>query len=207
MMERLDDVYDRDGEGHDDGWEIQVDADHGGGSIWVSTYESSVEQERAFDSGRWNQAWRFALPPLEREADNNRGWKWFWMSQATWTDELPWSDFGFRMEGEIGGKATTYHEYMTAVWDDLDWRSAEDSKEHDLEAFEVIGLNWGVHDFDVLGADNPREGYWTLNGADDGWRTANSAADFLLAPVDYSEQPTGVEEVSWGRIKEAFLRP
>jgi hypothetical protein len=108
------------------------------------------------------------------------------------------------MDGEVGGPATSYHEYMTACWDDLDWRDPAASVVHDLEEGEVIGLNWGVTDWDVLGPDNPRKGYWTLNGADDGWRTANSAADFLLAEPSWA---TAISHDSWGRIKAAFAAP
>ena len=202
MMERHDDVLDRDGQGQDDSWEIQLDADHAGGSIWFSSYEIPVEQERVFNSGRWNQAWRLSLPPLADGADDHRGWRWFWVSQATWTDELPWADFGFRMAGEIGGPSTSFHEYMTAGWDDLDWRDPDASVVHDFREGEIIGLNWGVADWDVLGPDNPRAGYWTLNQAQDGWKTADSAADFLLATLEDSSVP--VLPNTWGRLKAAF---
>ena len=57
-------------------------------------------------------------------------------------------------------------------------------------------------DWDVLGPNNPRAGYRTLNRAQDGWKTADSAADFLLAEVEPPVTPVVPE--NWGRLKAAF---
>jgi hypothetical protein len=207
MMRRFDNLYDRNGvggaAGGDDSWEIEVDADHGGESIWVGEDEVPDPTERELAQGRWAQTSHNRFPPLEPF-----GWKWFWVSKSTWHDKQPWADYGFRLDGQANsGEATAYVEIMSAAWDDFNFNGPDLSVLHEFKDNEIMGLAWGVIDHDSNAEDDSgHNGWWGITGDGDQWRTAAAASDFLLAPMDPRVQfPTAVEGNSWGRIKAVFV--
>lgn len=207
---RFDDYYDRDGgdgaAGGDDSWEVAIDADHGGESIFVTETEISDQQERELAQGRWAQTAHYRFPAMAPF-----GWKWFWMSTSTWHDQPPWADYGFRLDGKMNdGEATAYIEIMSAGWDDFNFNGPAQSVLHNFKEGEIIGMGWGIieHDADTQGANY--EGYFAYPGDADQWRTAATVGDWFLAPVDprvdFSALSTAVEGESWGRIKAAYTR-
>ena len=118
-----------------------------------------------------------------------------------------------RSEANNNGEATTYVEFNRVSWDDFLWNDDANSVIHDLVEGEIMGYGWqivdqGTEDLDSGGDNKPRS--WYVSGASDAWRTTASATDFYLAPldprVDFDSVPSAVEEQSWGRIKEGFLR-
>jgi len=220
MMERFDNLWDRDGVGEraggDDSWEMHIDGDHSGDQMAFSAAEIADEDERTLAKGRWSQSYHTRFPSL---GDTGReSWSWFWMSKAEWHDDLPWSDYGFRLDGEIGaGEVTAYMEVMRTPFDDFLWNDPNGSVVHQFVEGDITGLGWALFDSDLPGADGgvgqggaEHSGQWTLSGAADVWKTTASATDFLLAPVDprvdFSQVPTAVEAETWGRIKSAFVK-
>lgn len=215
MMERFDDYYDRDGKGGtaggDDSWEMHLDGDHAGDIMVFSATEVEDDEERTLNRGRYAQGYHTRFPPLGDTGGES--WSWFWHSQAQWHDERPYSDFGFRLDGQIGGgEATAYIEVMRAAFDDLIFSDPEGSVIHQFEEGQVTGLGWAVFDSDVpgddggVGQDAEHSGQWSFSGAPDVWRTTASASDFLCAPADPRvDFATAVEADSWGRIKSAFV--
>lgn len=207
MQERFDDYYDRNGgdgaAGGDDSWEVAVDADHGGESIYITDTEIVDEKERELAQGRWAQTAHYRFPPLAPF-----GWKWFWMSSSTWHDQKPWADYGFRLDGQLNsGDATAYIEIMTAAWDDFNFHGPELSVLHTFKEGDIIGLGWGLidHDADTQGLNY--DAWWGYPGDGDQWRTSATIGDWFLAPVDPRVNfQTAVEEQSWGRIKAAFIQ-
>ena len=213
MMERFDDHYDRDGQGGgaggDDSWEIHVDADHTGDLMRVSADVIEDETERNLAQGRGAQAYHTRFPPLGDTGGDS--WTWFWMSQATWHTDPQFGDFGFQLDGSLNsGEATAYIEFSKAAWDDFIFTGAAASTLHDFVPEEIIGLGWQVVDHDGNGPDASVDKNWYFSGATDAWRTAASASDFLLAPVDprvdFTTIPTAVESQTWGRIKAGFVQ-
>ena len=212
MMERFDDHYDRDGAGGgaggDDSWEIHVDGDHTGDLMRVSAEVIEDEDERQLAQGRGAQAYHTRFPPLGDTGGDS--WTWFWMSAATWHTDPQYGDWGFSLDGSLNsGEATAFIEFSKVAWDDFIFTSPGESTLHDFVEGEIIGLNWQVVDHDGNGADARVDKNWYFSGANDSWRTAASATDFLLAPVDprvdFSTLPTAVEAGSWGRIKAGFV--
>ena len=213
MMERFDDHYDRDGQGKgaggDDSWEIHVDGDHTGDLMRVSAAVIEDEDERTLAQGRGAQAYHTRFPPLGDTGGDS--WTWFWMSQATWHTDPQYGDFGFVLDGSLNsGEATAYIEFSKASWDDFIFTGAAESTLHAFVPEEIIGLGWQVVDHDGNGPDQGVDKNWYFSGANDAWRTAASASDFLLAPVDprvdFSTLPTAVESQTWGRIKAGFVQ-
>lgn len=207
---RFDDYYDRNGgdgaAGGDDSWEVAIDSDHGGESIYVTADEVADEKERELAQGRWAQTSHDRFPPLPPF-----GWKWFWMSTSTWHDQKPWADYGFKLDGQLNdGEATAYIEIMSAAWDDFNFHGPELSVLHTFKEGEIIGLGWGIidHDADTQGLNY--DAWWGYPGDGDQWRTAATIGDWFLAPVDprvdFSKLGTAVESESWGRIKAAFVQ-
>lgn len=219
MSERFDDYYDRNGAeggaGGDDSWEMHHDGDHAGDDMWVSGDDFPDPDERALNMGRFAQTYHTRFPELPGSTgEGGSTWAWFWVSQSTWHDSPQYMDYGFTIDGEINnGEATTFVEFNRVSWDDFLWNDEANSVIHDMVPEEIIGFGWqivdhGTEDLDSGGENSPRS--WYISGAADAWRTAASATDFLLAPldprVDFSSIPTAVEDASWGRIKEGFVR-
>ena len=213
MMERFDDHYDRDGQGGgaggDDSWEVHIDGDHTGDTMRVRPDDIEDEDERQLAQGRGAQAYHTRFPPLGDTGGDS--WTWFWMSAATWHTDSQFGDWGFSLDGDLNsGEATAFIEFSKVAWDDFLFTSAGESTIHDMVENEIIGLNWQVVDHDGNGPDATVDKNWYLSGATDSWRTAASATDFLLAPidprVDFSMIPSAVEAESWGRIKAVFVQ-
>jgi len=220
MSERFDDYYDRNGQeggaGGDDSWEMHHDGDHAGDDMWVSADTFPDPDERALNMGRFAQTYHTRFPELPGSTgEGGATWSWFWVSQSTWHDSPQYMDYGFTIDGEINnGEATTFVEFNRVSWDEFLWNDEANSVIHDMVPEEIIGYGWqivdhGTEDLDSGGENSPRS--WYISGAADAWRTAASATDFLLAPldprVDFGSIPqTAVEEATWGRIKEGFVR-
>jgi len=219
MSERFDDYYDRNGQeggaGGDDSWEMHHDGDHAGDDMWVSGDTFPDPDERALNMGRFAQTYHTRFPELPGSTgEGGATWAWFWVSQSTWHDSPQYMDYGFTIDGEINnGEATTFVEFNRVSWDEFLWNDEANSVIHDMVPEEIIGYGWqivdhGTEDLDSCGENCPRS--WYISGAADAWRTAASATDFLLAPldprVDFSSIPSAVEEASWGRIKEGFVK-
>jgi hypothetical protein len=212
MMERFDDHYDRDGQGGgaggDDSWEVHIDGDHTGDLMRVGSAVIEDENERALAQGRGAQAYHTRFPPLGDTGGDS--WTWFWMSSGTWHTDPQYGDFGFQLDGSLNsGEATAFIEFSKVAWDDFLFTGPGESTLHDFVPEEIIGLGWQVVDHDGNGPDATVDKNWYFSGANDAWRTAASASDFFLAPidprVDFSNLPTAVESVSWGRIKAGYI--
>lgn len=68
MMERFDNLWDRDGQGGvaggDDTWEIHIDGDHSGDQMRWNATEIEDETERELAQGRFSQAYHTRFPQL-----------------------------------------------------------------------------------------------------------------------------------------------
>ena len=182
----------------DDFFDIMVDADHSGGKY--RSFESiEPEHPRRWDGAQAIQYILSVPPPDDRPFEI--------YNYATWNYAPPWSEVGWNhVELPSEGGSITSYECALIAFDDLNWMGPDQSKIHNLEQGEVIGVNVALGDWDL----DPKyiDGYWSLSPKTKTYKLAERLTDFLLAPVEERifEGATAVESVTWGRIKAGFLR-
>jgi len=204
-MERVDDVYINEYEGpnatgnnagtirhHDSALEVIVDGDHSGGIFW-DILSGFLGDEIDFEGVVNGQEAQEFVGIAEAASGQHVDWSG---EGAEWIREIPFA-YG-------GGAVTIAQESVVTVTEfyvtPFDFVVAEDpdrSLMSTLSAFRVIGLGFGVPDFDTkTGSYKSHNVYpalaWPFWNADD-------LADFVLVPRDEGE--TAVQNRVWGYIK------
>ena len=146
-----------------------IDADHSGGQY-------QVMDKLDLDPDRYNsaQAQNYHYF-LKREHPI-----WFW-GTASWAGLPPYADLRWTFQGEAGGPGTLNVETYFMGFDDIDFRSVDDSVVHTYEKGAIIGIGFAVIDSDNLPTDYT---FWANSGQTELNRNADFFVDYYLAPFD-----------------------
>ncbi len=171
-----------------------IDADHSGGRY-------QVMQDLDLDPDRNNSSQAQNYHYFLKRKDPI----WFW-GAASWPGLPPYAHISWTFEGEMGGPGTLNVETYFMGFDDIDFRSVDDSIIHTYEEGAIIGVGFAVIDTDKSEVDG-YNGFWTNSGATRLDRHADNFVDYLLAPFDpniWVPAGTAVDRDTPGRVKSTL---
>lgn len=179
----------------DDDMEVFVDADHSGGQFADFSDLSNAEQL----ARNGTEASHFVLAGPHRDGEFFVGF-----SAAAWyaLDDGPYTQGALTFDGTPGGRGVTRYEMAIVPFDRINVTADFLSRGHDLREGEKIGFNLEFSDFDSR--TDLLDAKWSLSGGQNAFRLSERFADLVLMPLDDRFRPTGIEKVSWGRIKASF---
>jgi hypothetical protein len=200
-MERVDDIFINEYAGgnigdlwrHDGAFEFMVDGDHSGGAI-VGLGVDLTEEERLLKFNRTAQHYVASAHAPDGRYLGNPGYS---DKVPEWLNKLPYTNAGGGTFGET--PTVSIFEGFVTPFDDFIWNNPQGSKVSDLVPDRIIGLAISIPDFDTEPA--AYRAFHSLDGASDTWRYADYFSDGLLVGV---QGETGVEDLSWARIKASF---
>lgn len=203
MEERFDDFFYGTIDNNFDTVEVTLDFDHSADPIFQNVTSEGLDPERW--EGALSQNYRYHLDY------ENQMWLW---GGAPWAGTEPYSGVRWSYDGElVGGPTTLFMEMWFTPFDDLPTSSQgisdADVQTHTMAAGTIMGIGFAVQD-DDNGAEGTYNGYWTNSGDTELYFKATAFVDYQLLGYDSSiwvsgaDQPTAVQENSWGRIKAGF---
>ena len=210
MEDRFDNAFFGTSEGYAETLEFVIDADHSADPQFFNVQDIGLDPDRY--SGALTQNYRYRLwnePPADL---------WLW-GGAPWAGVPPYAGVGWSFEGDLNGGAGTLsmEMYMTAFDDLPNTSTGPDSPEvlfHEVVEGEIVGIGFAIQDADGVdegGGEKGYRGYWTNSGDTELYIKGTSLVDYTLLGWNAEwwvagEDPTAVEEDSWGRIKSTFAR-
>jgi len=212
MADVIDDVWDRDNEAQDDGFDLVIDADHSGGELWNSEWHALEPEDQidlVFVTG---QNYRFYVPPIDDYwvmilgrgfvRDDN----FVTNGREVFTPEhmaLGWSVD----PGEHLAPGQSIFEVMVTPWENM--YRGEDGEARssivDLEEELIVHVAYQFKDIDVAVEGERYSGGYDFPPLHNIWFNTSLHADFELLAVDAALFPTAVETDTWGRIKSDFI--
>ena len=181
----------------EDALEIMIDADHSGGRYNLHPgleHHLSPEERRQYVGALATQYIVSAPAPNEV--------RFFSVNTSTWSEQPPFGVAGSTIRGNPEGEATVSYEVAIFAFEELIWSGPKQSRAHHLQEEEILGIECAFTDSDERVGG--RDAYWSLAGGYYTWLYAHEFTDLLLAPVE--DLFTGMQNVTWGRIKSTFLR-
>ena len=177
----------------DDAMELFIDADHSGGQFANFT-ELSQEEQRRRNGVEANHFVVAGPPPDEDFFVNFSAAAWYALSDG------PYTEAAVEFIGVLGGEGVTNYEVMLVPFDRVNINAAFQSEEHILRENEILGFNVELNDFDVH--SELFDAKWSLSGQHNSYRFSDRFADLILMPLEGTF--TGVESISWGRLKASL---
>ena len=167
-----------------------VDGDRSGGTV-VETAETEMEQAQAY----------WAVP--ENREDGSNVFLSFVSPHFPWVHQVPYADGGGRV---LDSQPVFYVvEFYVTAFDRLIPDAPEKSLVSDLSAGKTIGFSLAVTDSDTDPLEIERD--HSLSGPDDSWEgelVSDLWAHGILLGADGATDGTGVENVTWARIKASL---
>lgn len=179
----------------DDGLEIFIDADHSGGQF--ADFSDLSPEEQLQRNGA--EASHFVLAGPHSDGDffvNFAAASWYALEDG------PHTQAAIAYQGTPGGAGVMRYEMSLAPFDRINMTADFLSAQHDLTEGQVLGFNLEFDDFDSR--SELYDAKWSLSGGYNAYRLSERFTDLVLLPLDDRFRPTGVESVSWGRIKASF---
>ena len=186
----------------DDSYNLAVDADHSGGSI-VGTEIEHIQN---------GQRWQIRIAPSPGGENSEYGTTGMYhgpsiyqgLVELAWGHLAPFGAFASTIEpaGSVHGATDVSYTYelKMGLWDFYGLNQGESAR-HINRADDVFHFQCQFGDSDLVDARNDRgwDSNLTIGGAH---ANSDELLDHqFLADPDAVEQPTAVEDVTWGRIK------
>ncbi|MEW6752955.1 MAG: sugar-binding protein [Candidatus Latescibacterota bacterium] len=178
----------------DDCMEVFLDADHSGGQY--ADFSDLGPQEQLRRNGSEASHFVLAGPPPDGDFFVN-------FSAAAWyaLPDGPYTRAAYALEpGDAGGTVMRY-ELMLVPFDRVDMDAVFLSDEHRMREGEILGFNVELDDYDA--SSTLLDAKWSLSGQHNAFRFSERFADLLLMPQE-DMFTTGVEALSWGRVKASW---
>ncbi|MBT3343145.1 MAG: hypothetical protein HN712_04115 [Gemmatimonadetes bacterium] len=179
----------------DDDMQVYVDADHSGGQ-YADFSELSASEQLSLNG---TQAHHFILGGPHPDGDF-----FVHFSGAAWyaLEDGPHTKAALSFSGIPGGPGVTRYELSVRPFDRTNVTADFLSAMHTLAEGQTLGFNLEFSDFDAL--SQVFDAKWSLSGGQNAFRFSERFADLYLLPLDDRFKETGVEAVTWARIKASF---
>ena len=214
-MERADDVFlnefnrtatasdlNRYMDGQDSCVELGVDADHSGGQYaGFGAGGQRPNEEQLLRTNQQAQAYLAVAEVYDTGPQVGTPYD-SWFGGAEWFRTPPYAEGGGRAFGEQPTISVT--EFYVTPFDRFLWNHPEESVISDLYLGKIIGLSISVHDRDAGHLEDPPIRYYLGD-----WNSGYSGRfidGLLVGAGGVLPEDTSVEDISWARIKAAFVR-
>ena len=166
-------------------FEIEVDGDLSGGpmikNLRADAGQIGMSNLHFTDHGTFGQNYHIFTPPGEKD------WCFVW-GCARWLKYLPWSNSACKTDFH-GNRGKLTLECWVTPFDYASWEGPDKSVPSTLEESKIIGITWGVSDYDsTMAPDRPMgnnyDGQFNLSHKETWYVNGSDLCAFRLMPLE-----------------------